>query len=159
MAPAQQTPLDLDLDLAARMRLVIARLARQLRQQAGSGLSPSQHSALVTIEVAGPITLGELAVAEQVAPPTVTKVVAKLEDDGLVAREVDPADRRVVRVSATTEGRRRLDHSRSRRNAWLAKQLRALDPDEIRRLADAMDVLEKLSQQPQPPPSARRDQR
>ena len=134
--------------LAARIRLATARLARLLRQQAAGGLSPTQQSALATIDAAGPLTLGELAAAEQVAPPTITKVVAKLEDDGLVTRTVDADDRRVVRVAATAEGRRRLEHNRSMRNAWLARQLRTLPPDEVARLTAAVEVLEHLAQVP-----------
>lgn len=134
--------------LASRLRLSTARLARLLRQQSGTGLSPSQQSALATIEASGPLTLGELAAAEQVAPPTVTKVVAKLEDDRLVARAVDPSDRRVVRVRITAEGRRRLEHSRRRRNAWLARQLSDLDPADLAQVEAALDVLEHLAQVP-----------
>jgi DNA-binding MarR family transcriptional regulator len=145
MAAAPRARTEVDLELAARLRLVVARLARQLRQQSGSGLSPSQHSALVTIELAGPLALGDLAAAEQVSPPTVTKVVARLEDDGLVRREVDDADRRVVRASITPEGRRRLEHSRSRRNAWLARQLRDLEADDIAALERAVAVLERMA--------------
>jgi DNA-binding MarR family transcriptional regulator len=134
-----------ELELAAHLRVLIARLARQLRQQAGTGLSPTQQSALVTIEASGPISLGDLAVAEQIAPPSVTRVVAKLEDDGLVQRQIDPGDRRVVRVSITYEGRRRLEHSRSRRNAWLARQVRSLDPADRDRLHAALPALEALT--------------
>jgi DNA-binding MarR family transcriptional regulator len=139
---------DVEVELAARLRVAVARLARQLRQQAGTGLSPSQQSALVTIETEGPMTLGDLAQAEQVAPPSITKVVARLEDDGLVSRAVDDNDRRVVRVSITAEGRRRLDHSRSRRNAWLARQVRGLEREERDRLLSALDVLEQLTRRP-----------
>lgn len=135
-------------ELAARIRLVTARLARLLRQQAAGGLSPTQQSALATVEGAGPLTLGELATAEQVAPPTITKVVAKLEEDGLVSRAVDSSDRRVVRVAITAEGKRRLEHNRSRRNAWLARQLRALPTSEVAQLAAALEVLEHLAQVP-----------
>jgi DNA-binding MarR family transcriptional regulator len=144
-SPRASARADADVELAARLRVAVARLARQLRQQAGTGLSPTQQSALVTIEADGPITLGDLAAAEQVAPPSITRVVAKLEDDGLVSRETDANDRRVVRVSITAEGRRRLDHSRSRRNAWLARQVRGLEPDERERLLSALDVFEQLT--------------
>jgi DNA-binding MarR family transcriptional regulator len=141
---------DLDeLEVVARLRLSIARLARRLRQEAGTGLSPSQHSALITVAVHGPLTLGHLARVEQVSPPTITRIAVKLEDDGLVVRSVDPHDRRVSHVQITTEGTRRLDHGRSRRNAWLAERLRTFDPDERRRLEDALDVLEALATSPE----------
>jgi DNA-binding MarR family transcriptional regulator len=135
-------------ELAARLRLATARLARQLRQQAGTGLSPSQHAALASIELHGPLTLGRLARIEQVAPPTVTKVVSRLEDDGLVTRTVDDTDRRVSRVRTTAAGRRRLEHSRKRRDAWLARRLHAEEAAELRRLADALPLLEKLAAAP-----------
>lgn len=137
--------LAVDLEVVARLRLTIARLARRLRQEAGTGLSPSQHSALITITLHGPLTLGRLARIEQVAPPTITRIAVKLEDDGLVARTVDPTDRRVSRVAITAEGERRLEHGRNRRNAWLAQRLRTFPPAEQRRLEAAVDVLEALA--------------
>ena len=132
-------------ELAGRLRLANARLFRRLRQQSDTGLSPSQQSALASIEAQGPVTLGDLAVVEQVTPPTVTKVISRLEDDGLVVRSVDDTDRRIVRASITAEGRRRLEHSRERRNAFLAARLDELGPDAVRRLGDAIDVLEELA--------------
>jgi DNA-binding MarR family transcriptional regulator len=140
------------LELAARLRLSTARLARLLRQQAGTGLSPSQQSALVAIDHHGPLTLGRLAKLEQVAPPTITRVVGKLEDDGLVLRQHDDTDKRVTRVRISAEGRRRLQHSRERRNAWLSERLQGLDPRERRDLAAALDVLERLTVSPEPEP-------
>ena len=83
-------------EVAHRLRLATARLARLMRQQVGTGLSPSQYSVLVSIEHNGSLTLGELAAIEQVAPPTITKIVSKLEDDGLVSRTVDERDRLVA---------------------------------------------------------------
>lgn len=132
-------------DVADRLRLAIARLHRLLRQQAGTGLSPSQQSVLASIDVRTSLTLGELAVLEQVAPPTITRIVAKLADDGLVERTVDARDRRVARVTVTPEGHRRMDHSRQRRNAWLAQRLGELPAGDARRLLDALDVLEELA--------------
>lgn len=135
----------LDDELAARLRLSIARLARQLRQQADTGLTPSQHSALASIDVNGSLTLGELAAIEQVAPPTITKIVSKLEDDGLVARTPDPADRRIARVTVTEAGHQRMDHSRDRRTAWLVARLGQLTPEQVDRLAAAVDAIEALA--------------
>src|SRR5207237_152943 len=106
--------------MAARLRLSATRLARQLRQQSDAGLSPSQLSALATIEHHGPMTLGALADHERVAPPSITKVVAKLEAAGLVARELDRADRRVARVSTTAAGDALLAKARRRKDVWLA---------------------------------------
>ena len=132
-------------ELAGRLRLASARLHRRLRQEADAGLSPSQQSALGTIDLQGPMTLGDLATAEHVTPPTITKVIARLEEEGLVDRTVDPTDRRITRVSTTREGRRRLEHSRARRNAFLAVRLEELGPDAVRRLHDAIDALEELA--------------
>lgn len=131
-------------DIAGRLRRATARLGRQLRLQAGTGLSASLHSALASIESHGPLTLGQLAAREHVAPPTITRVVSRLEEAGLVHRDIDPTDRRVSRVSITAEGRDRLERSRVQRNAMLADRLSLLTPDQIERLAGALDVLELL---------------
>jgi DNA-binding MarR family transcriptional regulator len=138
-----------ELEVAARLRLSIARLARRLRQEAGTGLSPSQHSALITVVLHGPLTLGKLAKIEQVSPPTITRIAVKLEEDGLVARHVDPTDRRVSRVQITAEGERRLEHGRNRRNAWLAQRLRTFDPTQRRQIEAALGVLESLAASPE----------
>src|ERR671928_795791 len=91
-------------EIAARLRLSATRLARRLRQESSAGLSPSQQSALAVIANHGPLTLGALAEHERVAPPSITKVVTKLESDGLVIRTPDPGDRRVCRVAISAEG-------------------------------------------------------
>jgi DNA-binding MarR family transcriptional regulator len=129
--------------------LSATRLARQLRQESDAGLSPSQLSALATIERCGSLTLGALAEQERVAPPSVTKVVAKLEAAGLVVRTLDEHDRRVAWVSTTTAGSTRLARIRQRKNVWLAARLAELDDDQRRRLADALDVLDTLTADPQ----------
>ncbi len=122
----------------------MARLARLLRQQDDSGLGPTLTAALSSVATYGPMSLGELAGREQVAPPTITKVVDKMEAAGLVRRRSDPTDRRSSLVEATPLGRRRLDEFRGRRSAWLNERLRALDPDDQAILADATAVLESL---------------
>src|ERR671918_1111392 len=81
-------------DLASRLRLDISRMARRLRQEAGAELSPSQTAALATIERHGPLTPSELAERERVQRPTVTRVLARLEEDELIVRAGDPTDRR-----------------------------------------------------------------
>jgi len=131
-------------ELAARLRLSATRLARRLRQEADAGLTPSQLSALAVIEREGPLTLGALADHEKVAPPSITKVVAKLESIGLVARAVGPGDRRFVRVALTAAGRTLLEDSRRRKTAWLTGRIRELGPGERERLAAALDVLDAL---------------
>src|SRR3954469_24224527 len=129
-------------ELAGHLRVSIARLARLLRQQDESGLSPTSTATLATISREGPLTLGELAAAEQVAPPTVTKVIGKLEAAGLVDRLIDPADRRVCRVALSPAGHKHVDVSRSRRTAWLADRVAELSPEEREQLMAAIDVLE-----------------
>ena len=131
-------------DLASRLRLDIARLARRLRQEAGAELSPSQTAALATIERHGPLTPSELAVRERVQRPTVTRVVARLEADGLVERAADPADGRSCLVSVSDAGRELLEAVRTRKDAYLARRLESLDDDDRAALDRAAAVLERM---------------
>ena len=133
-----------DRELVVRLRLAVGRLARRLRQQAGGEITPSQHSALSSVARLGPVTLGELAAVEQVRPPTMTRIVACLEESGLVDRHARPGDRRVVQVELSAGGRRLLDRSHTRKDAFLAKRLARLDPDEVEALDRAVAVLERL---------------
>ena len=113
-------------DLAADLRLVVGRLARSLRQADDGGLTPSQLSALSSIDALGSVRLGDLAAAERVTSPTLTKIVANLEAAGLVQRSADPDDRRAARVSLTPAGKSRLKRLRTERNAYLQQRLAAL---------------------------------
>ena len=131
-------------DTAGRLRFAVARMARLLRQQDQSGYGPTFIAALATVGSHGPITLGDLAAREQVAPPTITKVVEKLVAHGLAARSADATDRRISRVAITPKGARQLQTYRTRRTEWLADRLRGLDPAELARLAAAVDILEKI---------------
>lgn len=134
-----------DTDLADRLRLAVTRLARRLRQQGDpDDASPTQLSALATIERRGPMTLGELATAERVQPPTITAAIDRLEGQGLVRRRTDEQDRRVVRVEVTGVGRKLLARNRSRKTAYLAKRLRALTPDDAATLHKATVILDRL---------------
>ncbi len=132
--------------LAARLRLGVTRLARRLRQEAEAGITPSMLAALSSVERQGPLTMGDLCGAEQVQPPTMTRIVAALVEAGLVAREADPDDGRVTWVRVTTEGRRLLERSRQRKEAFLAQALASLDPRELETLGDAAAVLERLTE-------------
>ncbi len=132
-------------ELAARLRLAVTRLARQLRQTSDSALSPTQSAVLATLANHGPVTLGELAELERVASPTITKVTGILQARGLVEKVTDPRDRRFVRVELTADGRALVERSRARKTAWLARQLHDLPPDDLARLAAAADVLEHLT--------------
>lgn len=140
MSPAN-APTTIDV---ARLRLAIVRLARRQRQQSGTGLTPSLQSALAVVDTRGPLTLGELAAFEQVSPPTTTRIVAKLEEMGLVARTVDPDDRRITRVDVTAEGHGQLAESRERRDAWLRDRLSELPAADVDALAAAVEPLEHL---------------
>jgi DNA-binding MarR family transcriptional regulator len=133
-------------ELAGRLRLAVARLARILRQQAPSDLGPGLTSALATIDRRGPLTFGELANAERISPPSVTTIVRKLEERGLVERSPDDRDRRVCRLRATPAGHRHLTAARARRTAWLTVRLGDLDPQGLARLAGAVEALEELLQ-------------
>ena len=134
-------------ELASSLRLRVMRLSRKLRRQAGSGLSPSLLSALTTVERRGPMTIGNLSEAEQVKPPTMTKVVAQLVEQGLVTREADPLDGRMAWVMATPEGRGLLRRTRHRSDAYLAKRLRSLDPEDLLVLEQASLLLERLTEE------------
>jgi len=134
--------------VAERLRLTTTRLARLLRQQAGSDLTPTMMSTLSAVHREGPLTLGALAAHEQVAPPTITKTVGRLDQLGLIERTVDPDDRRVCRVEVSSEGRRFLERTRNRRRAWLTTRLGTLDADEMGALAAALPVLERLTTAP-----------
>ncbi|MFL6203825.1 MAG: MarR family winged helix-turn-helix transcriptional regulator [Acidimicrobiales bacterium] len=132
-------------ELAARLRLAVTRLARQLRQTSDSDLSPTQSAVLATLANHGPVTLGELAELERVASPTITKVTGILHERGLVEKLTDPDDRRFVRVELTGEGHALVDRNRARKTAWLARQLHDLPADDLERLAAAAEVLEQLT--------------
>jgi DNA-binding MarR family transcriptional regulator len=145
-----RTTADSDLDLgetAARLRLAVTRLARRLRQESTTGHTPSQLSALSVVVSHGPLTLGALADHERVAPPSITKVVTKLEADELVVRSPDAADGRVTLVSATKAGHALIAETRRRKTTWLAARLRELPAEEQVRIAEALEVLEHLTQQ------------
>lgn len=130
--------------LASRLRLAVTRLARRLRQRADAGITPSQLLALASIEGAGRITVGELCQVEGVQPPTMTKTVAALVEAGFVARELDPADRRVVWLRITPAGARLLERSRSRKDQYLVRRLRGLTSEELATLERAADILDRL---------------
>lgn len=138
-APARSAP-----ETAERLRYAVNRLTRLLRQQDEGGLGATSTAALSSVMNRGPMTLGELAACEQVAPPTMTKVVEKLESQGFVTRQVDAKDRRVSRVTVTASGRRHLDSTRARRTSWLAARLDQLAPDQLEKLTDAIDALETI---------------
>jgi DNA-binding MarR family transcriptional regulator len=131
-------------ELASRLRLVITRTARRLRQQSDPGLSPTQAAALATIERAGPLTPSELARIERVQRPTISRVTARLGQAGLLERLPDELDGRGARLRVTREGRRTLRALRNRKTAYLAERLERLDPEDRAVLARASGLLERL---------------
>lgn len=137
-----------DTELASRLRLGVTRLARKLRQEAEPGITPSMLMALSSIERGGRMTIGDLCAAEQVQPPSMTRIVSALVDAGLVTREPDPGDRRIAWVEATPDGLRLLQRSRRRKEAYLSRRLRDLERDELAVLEEAVPILERLVETP-----------
>lgn len=131
-------------ELANRLRPAIARTARRVRQAATGALSPSQSAALTTIDCHGPLTPSELAARERIQRPTATRVLARLEEAGLIARTPDPADRRSSLVSATPAGSALLVELRARRDAWMAARLEQLTAQELATLESATGILERM---------------
>lgn len=130
--------------MAARLHSASIRLLRLLRREDDtSGLSAPRLSALSVILFSGPLSLAELAKAEQVRPPTMSRLVEALVAAGLATREAAPDDRRSVRIAATDEGRRLLEAGRQRRVRALTTRLRALAESEQRALARGVEILER----------------
>jgi len=134
-----------DAELVARLRLAVGRIARKLRQHGSGGLTLTQLSALITVEQSSSIRLGDLATMEGVAPSTLSRIVASLEDAGLVTRTPDPSDRRSSWMSLTDDGRRVIDVIRNERTLELARRVAALDADARATLYDALPALEQLA--------------
>lgn len=135
-----------DTALAARLRLAVTRLARRLRKEAEPGISPTMLAALSSVCNAERLTMSDLCAAEQVQPPTMTRVVAALVEAGLVAREPDPDDGRVIWVRLTSAGKKLLERSRRRKEEFLGKGLRSLEPRELAVLEEAAEILERLTE-------------
>jgi DNA-binding MarR family transcriptional regulator len=133
-------------DVAARLHSSAIRLLRTLRREDdGSGLSAPRLSALSVVVFAGPMSLAELATAEQVKPPTMSRIVDALVERGLVTRIAKPGDRRSVAIEATSEGTQLLDAGRERRVAALVGRLRKLADSERRALARGVEILERVT--------------
>ena len=135
-------------EVAGRLRLVVNRLHRRLRQESLGGLSPAQASALGSVRRHGNPTLGELAAMEQVQPPTMTRIVAGLAEAGMVIRVADANDRRSARVRITPAGEQTLDRIRTRKNAFLVRRLDQLSEDEQRHATELVALLEHLLAEP-----------
>lgn len=133
--------------LASQLRMSVFRLARKLRREGDADLSPTLVAALSTIERHGPITAGALAAHEQIQKPTCTRVIASLLGLGLIERTVDPLDGRVTWMQVTPAGRRLLQRVRTRHNAYLAKLMKRLSPQELATLERAAAIMERLTEE------------
>ena len=139
-APIAADPAERTADRLHSAAIHLLRLLR--REDARTGLSAPRLSALSVVVFGGPLTLGELANAEQIRPPTMTRLVSALENEGLVTREPDASDGRLTRIRATPRGRTLLMRGRARRVAALSAEVRALteaDRDVVER---AVEILE-----------------
>jgi DNA-binding MarR family transcriptional regulator len=135
-------------ELASLLRPSLLRLTRLIRfQRADMSVTLTQLSALGTLAKRGPMSAGELAGCERVQPPSMTKVLAHLEEHRLVRREVHPTDKRQAIISVTAAGEQLLDSERRSRDAWLSRRLAELTPDERALLRSVVPVLDKLAEQ------------
>lgn len=135
-----------DTALASELRTTVMRLARRLRnQRAESAMTLGPLAALGSLDRHGPMAPSELAALERVQPPSMTRILAKLEEAGLVTREPHPTDRRQVVVAVSDAGKEMLHADRRRRDAWLAQRMRDLSSDEREVLRRAAGVLDKLA--------------
>lgn len=137
--PAATTSVD-----AGRLRLALVRLSRRLRHQADAGITPSQLSALATLDRVGPLPLRDLAAHERIGSSTLTRIVAALEQEGLLDRVTDPNDRRCTLAHVTPAGAALISEARERGTRLLADRIAALPEDDAAALAAAVPVLERL---------------
>lgn len=136
-----------DAALASTLRMTVMRLARRLRaERVDTVHTLSQLAALATVDRHGPMTPGELAAHERVQPPSMTRVVTRLEEEGLLHRTPHPTDGRQHLLSVTAAGRELLAADRRRRDAWLSRQLGALDGPEMDALARVLPILQRLAE-------------
>jgi DNA-binding MarR family transcriptional regulator len=128
-----------------RLRVALARLSRRLRRHEMAGLTPTQLAALATVEQSGPLRLGDLAAAEGIAPSTLTRLVAVLEELGYVRRDADPKDARASTLAITVEGHETMERLRAENSALLTQRVMLLTPEQRTALADALPALEALA--------------
>ena len=132
--------------LAEALRPTLLRLTRMIRsQRVDTSITLTHISAMVTLRQHGPMSPGELAARERVQPPTMTRILATMEGRGFVARTAHPTDRRQTIIELTAAGRDLLRSERRARDAWLAKRLALLTPDERRRLDEVIPLLDRLA--------------
>jgi len=139
---AEAGPADIDV---TRLRVAIARVSRSLRRHELAGLTPTQLSALATVERAGPLRLGDLAAAEKIAPSTLTRLVTVLEEQGYVQRGPVPGDARASTLVVTEAGHAILERIRQESTTLLAGSLRSLSAGQLAALAAALPALEQIA--------------
>ena len=133
-------------ELAALLRPSLLRVTRVIRnQRVDMSITLTQLSAMGTLHKHGPMSAGDLAACERVQPPSMTKVLAMLEERGLVRRDAHPGDRRQAIIAITDDGVALLDSERRSRDAWLSQRLVQLTADERALLRDVVPVLDKLA--------------
>jgi DNA-binding MarR family transcriptional regulator len=134
-------------ELAAALRPSLLRLTRILRnQRVDMSVTLTQLSAMGTLQKKGPMSAGDLAACERVQPPSMTKVLASLEEKRLVVREAHPTDKRQAIIVLTPAGAGLLDSERRQRDAWLSKRVDQLTPAERAALSEVIPVLDKLAE-------------
>jgi DNA-binding MarR family transcriptional regulator len=140
--PKAQSPKPEAVAVADRLHSAAIHLLRRVRKQdVATGEGPARLSALSVLVFGGPKTLGELAAAEQVKPPTMSRIVAGLAKSRLIDIAVDPGDARRMQIRATAKGKSILQEGRERRITYLASQLNRLTQEELRALGDAVEIL------------------
>jgi DNA-binding MarR family transcriptional regulator len=143
VAVTETAPAELDV---ARLRAAIMRLSRRLRRHELADLTPTQLSALGTVARDGPLRLGDLAAAERIAPSTLTRLVAALEERGYLERASAPGDARACLVSVTESGLAVLLRIKAEITTLLTQQLATLPDDQLAALAGALPALEQLAE-------------
>lgn len=135
----------MDIQAVARLRLAVVRLARQIRQNARSGVTPSQLSALSTLDRHGAMRLADLADHEGIARSTITRLVRQLDEAGLITREDDPRDGRCTIAALSAAGQALLSDARGRAQAFLAERVSGLPDVTAERINEVADVLEQVA--------------
>jgi DNA-binding MarR family transcriptional regulator len=128
--------------------MAVMRVSRRLRQQGNVGITPSQLAVLGTLARAGSMTLGQLADAEAVQPPSMTRIVGRLVDAGMVVRQPREDDRRSAEVTLSVRGRHAIESIRAQRNTWLMARLQSLSEDDRAELWRGVAAIEKLLEAP-----------
>ncbi len=142
-APVAKPPQQLA-RLASDLRLACMRISRRVRFESSHDVAPHQFSVLCRLEHA-PLTPGELAEIERVAKPSMSRTVAALAERDLVSRQDDPSDGRQVIVALTEEGRRTMQATRRKRDAWMSSRILLLSPEEQAVLARATEILTRVA--------------